>query len=128
MKEVPLAEVKGDLSRDLRQAATEPVVTTRHGKPAGVLIGFASEEAWFDSRLENDPGLRAAGSRPPAPASGPGGASGSKTPTGDAAGAGSDAPGEFLRKSVIIAARSFDSVGRGAAIPASRPFFDKSEP
>jgi len=27
----------------------------RHGKPAGVLIGFASEDDWFDYRLENDP-------------------------------------------------------------------------
>jgi hypothetical protein len=24
-------------------------------KPAGVLIGFKSEEDWFDFRLENDP-------------------------------------------------------------------------
>jgi hypothetical protein len=27
---------------------------TRHGKPAGVLIGFKSEDDWFDYRLEND--------------------------------------------------------------------------
>ena len=27
---------------------------TRHGKPAGVLIGFQSEEDWFDYRLEHD--------------------------------------------------------------------------
>jgi hypothetical protein len=26
-----------------------------HGKPAGVLIGFESEDDWFDYRLENDP-------------------------------------------------------------------------
>jgi hypothetical protein len=32
-----------------------PVVITRHGKPAGVLVGFESEEDWFDDRLENDP-------------------------------------------------------------------------
>jgi len=25
------------------------------GKPAGVLIGFESEDEWFDYRLENDP-------------------------------------------------------------------------
>ena len=31
---------------------------TRHGKPAGVLIGFASEDEWFDYRLENDPRFR----------------------------------------------------------------------
>ena len=28
---------------------------TRHGKPAGVLVGFASEDDWFDYKLENDP-------------------------------------------------------------------------
>lgn len=31
------------------------IIITRHGKPAGVLIGFESEEDWFDYRLENDP-------------------------------------------------------------------------
>ena len=40
MKEVPLSEVKDDLSRFLREAETQDVVITRHGKPAGVLIGF----------------------------------------------------------------------------------------
>ena len=33
----------------------EDLVITRHGKPAGILIGFKSEEDWFDYRLENDP-------------------------------------------------------------------------
>ena len=42
MKEVPLSEVKDDLSRFLREAETQDVVITRHGKPAGVLIGFAT--------------------------------------------------------------------------------------
>ena len=55
VKEVPLSEVKDDLSRYLREAEAEPVVITRHGKPAGVLIGFESEDDWFDYRLENDP-------------------------------------------------------------------------
>jgi prevent-host-death family protein len=55
VKEVPLSEVKDDLSRYLREAEREPVVITRHGKPAGVLIGFESENDWFDYRLENDP-------------------------------------------------------------------------
>jgi prevent-host-death family protein len=54
MKEVPLSEVKDDLSRYLREAEEHEVVITRHGKPAGVLIGFASEDDWFDYRLEND--------------------------------------------------------------------------
>ena len=55
VKEVPLSEVKDGLSRYLRQAEQRPVVITRHGKAAGVLIGFESEDDWFDFRLENDP-------------------------------------------------------------------------
>jgi prevent-host-death family protein len=55
MKEVALSAVKDDLSRYLRQAAKEEIVITRHGKAAGVLIGFESEDDWFDYRLENDP-------------------------------------------------------------------------
>ncbi len=55
MKKVALSEVKDDLSRFLRLAEKEEVVITRHGKPAGVLIGFDSEDDWFDYRLENDP-------------------------------------------------------------------------
>ena len=55
VKEVPLSEVKDDLSRYLREAETQQIVITRHGKPAGILIGFESEEDWFEYRLENDP-------------------------------------------------------------------------
>jgi prevent-host-death family protein len=55
MKKAPLSEVKDDLSRFLRAAEKEEVVITRHGKPAGILIGFGSEEDWFDYRLEHDP-------------------------------------------------------------------------
>ena len=55
MKKVALSEVKDDLSRFLRLAEKEEVVITRHGKATGVLIGFESEDAWFDYRLENDP-------------------------------------------------------------------------
>ncbi len=58
MKTVPLSEVKDDLSRFLRLAETEEIVITRHGKPAGVLIGFQSEDDWFDYRLEHDPRFR----------------------------------------------------------------------
>jgi len=50
-----LHEVKDDLSRLLRQAESEDIVITRHGKPAGLLVGFKSEDDWFDYRLENDP-------------------------------------------------------------------------
>lgn len=55
MKEVALSDVKDDLSRYLRQAAKEEIVITRHGKAAGLLIGFESEDDWFDYRLEHDP-------------------------------------------------------------------------
>ncbi|HEV3260505.1 MAG TPA: type II toxin-antitoxin system Phd/YefM family antitoxin [Gemmataceae bacterium] len=55
MKKVALSEVKDELSKYLRLAAREEIVITRHGKPAGVLIGFVDEEDWFDYRLENDP-------------------------------------------------------------------------
>lgn len=55
MKEVPLSEAKDDLSHLLREAEKHDIVITRHGKPAGVLIGFKSEDDWFDYRLENDP-------------------------------------------------------------------------
>jgi len=55
MKEVPLSEIKDDLSRFLREAEKQEIVITRHGKPAGVLIGFESEDDWFDYRLETDP-------------------------------------------------------------------------
>jgi prevent-host-death family protein len=55
MKQVPLSEVKDDLSRYLRIAEREEVVITRHGKPAGVLIGFGSEDDWFEYRLQSDP-------------------------------------------------------------------------
>ena len=55
MKQVPLSELKDDLSRFLREAEKHEIVITRHGKPAGLLIGFQSEDDWFDYRLENDP-------------------------------------------------------------------------
>jgi len=43
------------LSRYLRLAASGEIVITRHGRPAGVLIGFESEDDWFEYRLEHDP-------------------------------------------------------------------------
>ena len=55
VKKVPLSEVKDDLSKFLREAEKQQIVITRHGKPAGVLIGFKSEDDWFDFRLEHDP-------------------------------------------------------------------------
>jgi len=55
MKKAALSDVKDDLSKFLRVAEKQEVLITRHGRPAGVLIGFASEDDWFEYQLENDP-------------------------------------------------------------------------
>jgi prevent-host-death family protein len=55
VKQVSLAAAKDDLSRYLHEAKGGEILITRHGKPAGILIGFASEDDWFEYRLENDP-------------------------------------------------------------------------
>jgi prevent-host-death family protein len=55
IRQAALAEVKDDLSRFLRLAESEEILITRHGKPAGVLIGFEGEDDWFDYRLEHHP-------------------------------------------------------------------------
>jgi prevent-host-death family protein len=55
MRKVSLSEIKDQLSEYLRLAEKEEIIITRHGKPAGVLIGFGSEDDWFDYRLEHDP-------------------------------------------------------------------------
>jgi len=46
----PVSSVRDrhDLSRFLREAKTQEIVITRHGKPAGVLTGFKSEDDWFE--------------------------------------------------------------------------------
>jgi prevent-host-death family protein len=54
MQKVTLSKVWRHLSKYLRLAEKQEIVITRHGKPAGVLIGFADEDDWFDYRLEND--------------------------------------------------------------------------
>ena len=55
MKQIALSEIKDELSKYLHLAEGEEIVITRHGQPAGILIGFTSEEDWFDYRLEHDP-------------------------------------------------------------------------
>lgn len=55
MRKVALTEIEGHLPEYLRIAEDEEVVITRNGEPAGVLIGFRSEEDWADYQLENDP-------------------------------------------------------------------------
>lgn len=47
--------MKDDLARFLRLAETEEILITQHGRPAGILIGFETEEDWFDYRLEHHP-------------------------------------------------------------------------
>ncbi len=54
MRSIALSEIKDQLSKYLRLAEKEEIVIMRHGKPAGVLVGFQTEEDWFDYRLEND--------------------------------------------------------------------------
>ena len=55
MKTIALSEIKDQLSKFLRLAEREEIVIMRHGKPAGVLVGFKTEDDWFDYRLEHDP-------------------------------------------------------------------------
>jgi len=55
MLRIDLSEVKNQLPEYLQMAEKEEVVITRHGRPAGVLIGFESEDDWSDYLLENDP-------------------------------------------------------------------------
>lgn len=55
VREVPLSEVKNDLGRLLREAGKREIVITRRGKPAGVLIGFGSDDDWYEYRLATDP-------------------------------------------------------------------------
>ena len=55
MIQVPLNQLKDDLSRYLRLAEKEDIVITRHGVPAGILIGFDGPEAWWEELLLRDP-------------------------------------------------------------------------
>ena len=55
MKQVALSELTNDLPGYLRLAEDEEIVITDGGKPAGLLVGFASGDDWSDYRLEHDP-------------------------------------------------------------------------
>lgn len=59
MTKVPINEAKDRLTSLLKEAEEEEVLITRHGRPAGILIGFADEEDYFDYQLENDPRFEA---------------------------------------------------------------------
>jgi prevent-host-death family protein len=59
MTSIALNEAKDQLSMLLKKASKERVLITRHGRPAGILIGFADEDAYFEYQLENDPRFEA---------------------------------------------------------------------
>jgi prevent-host-death family protein len=54
MKVVPLAKAKNELSTYVEQAQASPVLVTRHGKPAALLIGVEGE-ALEDLITQADP-------------------------------------------------------------------------
>jgi len=54
VRKVPLSEIKDQLSKYLKLANREDIIITKHGRPAGILIGFSSEDDWLDYRLEHD--------------------------------------------------------------------------
>ena len=58
MIQIPLKQVKADLSRYLRMAEKEDIIITRYGIPAGILIGFEDPEAWWEELLLRDPRFR----------------------------------------------------------------------
>lgn len=55
MKSAALHDVKNRFSEYLRKAESEDVIILRHGRPAGVLIGFEDDDDWIDYRIEHDP-------------------------------------------------------------------------
>jgi prevent-host-death family protein len=55
MKQIALNEVKNELSKYLHAAEKEDIIITKHGKPAGILVGFKGEDDWLEYRIENDP-------------------------------------------------------------------------
>jgi prevent-host-death family protein len=57
MKAVAVPLIKGQFSKFLRLAEKGEIVIMRHGKPAGVLVGFKSEDDRFDYRTEPSEGL-----------------------------------------------------------------------
>jgi hypothetical protein len=49
------AAPRSAVKRVLRKAEGEEIVITSDEKPAGLLIGSASEDDWLDYQLEHDP-------------------------------------------------------------------------
>ena len=56
MKTATIKEAKDQLPALMKSAG--PVIVTHHGKPAGVIIGFATEADYLDWKIENDPRFR----------------------------------------------------------------------
>ena len=50
-----VSELKDHLSFYVKKSAKEEIIITNHGKPVGVLTGFASEDDYLEYRLLNDP-------------------------------------------------------------------------
>jgi PHD/YefM family antitoxin component YafN of YafNO toxin-antitoxin module len=55
VKRVSLSRIRLDFWRYLQIAEEEPVLVTRYGHPAGVVVGFATEKDWIRWRDANDP-------------------------------------------------------------------------
>lgn len=55
MKQVPIDEVKNDLSGYLQIAERESVIITRDGQPVGILIGLEDAEDWWEELMLREP-------------------------------------------------------------------------
>ncbi|MBI2441617.1 MAG: type II toxin-antitoxin system Phd/YefM family antitoxin [Lentisphaerae bacterium] len=49
-----LSNLKDHLSSYVKESAKEEIVITSHGRPVGVLKGFAHEDEYLEYRLLND--------------------------------------------------------------------------
>ena len=59
MKQVPIDEVKDNLSGYLQVAETESVLITREGQPVGILLGLEDTEDWWEELMLRDPRFEA---------------------------------------------------------------------
>jgi prevent-host-death family protein len=50
-----LSDLKDHLSSYVKKAAKEEILITNHGKPVGVIKGFANEDEYLEYRLLSDP-------------------------------------------------------------------------
>lgn len=59
VERVPLATAKKQLSEWMRRAREQPILITRHGRAAALLVGFETEEDWLEYRLRREPSFLA---------------------------------------------------------------------